>query len=379
MTSPNEYFSSPGQAQTSAGPSGSGRRFRRVAGELQAKKCETMDRLNESLQGKIDRTGPKATESIERCVDELTKFTDLPDNVFTTALERFHSHSTRTIFLRLNDENKLRWPKTGYMASSEVNAGIESNSGGESPGTPGTPGSNESDGAGWVAEIMTTPHQGRFFDNIRMTKPCFYALVDALTSRGLLPQGQTSRVTSIEEVALFMQTVGMHKRHRDNMERFQHSLETINRRFHRVLSALCAMAPELITPPNFTEPHPRVANNPDFYPFSRIASERWTGHWYLPGSPEWTNTISIEERPPSTERKYYLVDAGFANYQCFLAPYRGTRFSNDDIIFNEPDEDTLIDMDSFYHRGHPTNSEIEAQRTIRDSIAMQMWADKDPN
>ncbi|KAL0387580.1 UNVERIFIED_CONTAM: hypothetical protein Sradi_2639800 [Sesamum radiatum] len=85
------------------------RRFRRVAGELQAKKCETMDRLNESLQGKIDRTGPKATESIERCVDELTKFTDLPDNVFTTALERFHSHSTRTIFLRLNDENKLRW------------------------------------------------------------------------------------------------------------------------------------------------------------------------------------------------------------------------------------------------------------------------------
>ncbi|KAL0306146.1 UNVERIFIED_CONTAM: hypothetical protein Sradi_6031900 [Sesamum radiatum] len=150
--------------------------------------------------------------------------------------------------------------------------------------------------------------------------------------------------------------------------------------------------------------------------------------------------------------KYYLVDAGFANYQCFLAPYRGTRyhlpewrgqghryrtpqdmfnhahsrlrnviercfgvlkkrfpiiqwgmpsylqhhqvdiviacctlhnfirrFSNDDIIFNEPDEDTLIDMDSFYHRGHPTNSEIEAQRTIRDSIAMQMWADKHPN
>ncbi|KAL0375770.1 UNVERIFIED_CONTAM: hypothetical protein Scaly_0694600 [Sesamum calycinum] len=61
MTSPDEYFSSPGQAQTSAGPSGSGRRFRRVAGKLQAKKCEIMDRLNESLQGKIDRTSPKAT------------------------------------------------------------------------------------------------------------------------------------------------------------------------------------------------------------------------------------------------------------------------------------------------------------------------------
>ncbi|KAL0392222.1 UNVERIFIED_CONTAM: hypothetical protein Sradi_2445000 [Sesamum radiatum] len=286
------------------------------------------------------------------------------------------------------------------MASSEINAGIESNSGGESPGTPGTPGSNESDvpeefyafrdlicpelfrenmprntsalqGAGWVAEIMTTPHQGRFFDNIRMTKPCFYALVDALTSRGLLPQGL------------------------------------------------------------------------------RRSDGRDIGTCL--GPPSGPTPISIEESRLA-ERKYYLVDAGFANYQCFLAPYRGTRyhlpewrgqghryrnpqdmfnhahsrlrnviercfgvlkkrfpiiqwgmpsylqhhqvdiviacctlhnfirrFSNDDIIFNEPDEDTLIDMDSFYHRGHPTNSEIEAQRTVRDSIAMQMWADKHPN
>ncbi|KAL0408367.1 UNVERIFIED_CONTAM: hypothetical protein Sradi_1771100 [Sesamum radiatum] len=94
-----------------------------------------------------------------------------------------------------------------------------------------------------------------------------YALVDALTSRGLLPHNQTSRVIPIEEVALFMQIVGMHKRQRDNMERFQHSLETINRRFHLVLSALCAMAPELLTLSNFTDIHPKVANNPDFYPY----------------------------------------------------------------------------------------------------------------
>ncbi|KAL0431395.1 UNVERIFIED_CONTAM: hypothetical protein Sradi_0765500 [Sesamum radiatum] len=145
--------------------------------------------------------------------------------------------------------------------------------------------------------------------------------------------------------------------------------------------------------------------------------------------------------------KYYLVDTGFTNYQCFLAPYRETRyhlpewrgqgrryrtpqdmfnhahsrlrnvierafgvlkkrfpilqwgipnyllnhqvdiviacctlhnfirrFSNDDIIFNEPNGDTPQDMDSFYHREHPTMSKIEEQRTLRDSIAMQMWA-----
>ncbi|KAL2237143.1 UNVERIFIED_CONTAM: hypothetical protein Sindi_0906000 [Sesamum indicum] len=406
------------------------------------------------------------------------------------------------------------------MASSGVGGGLDSNSASESPGTPGTPGSNESDvpeefyafrdlicpelfrenvprntsslqGAGWVAEIMTTPHQGRFFDNIRMTKPCFYALVDALTSRGLLPHGQTSRVTSIEEVALFMQTVGMHKRHRDNMERFQHSLETINRRFHRVLSALCAMAPELITHPNFTNTHPRVANNLEFYPYFKDCVGAMDGTLVPAWVPQvdqnryrsrkgrlaqnvlaicdfdmnftyvhagWEGSAAdarVLDHAVSQDRnfpfppigKYYLVDAGFANYQCFLAPYRGTRyhlpewrgqgrryhtpqdmfnhahsrlrnviercfgvlkkrfpilqwgmpsylqnhqvdiviaccalhnfirkFSNDDIIFNEPDEDIQTDMDSFYHRGHPTTYEIEAQRNLRDSIAMQMWA-----
>ncbi|KAL0289359.1 UNVERIFIED_CONTAM: hypothetical protein Sangu_2617300 [Sesamum angustifolium] len=143
----------------------------------------------------------------------------------------------------------------------------------------------------------------------------------------------------------------------------------------------------------------------------------------------------------------YLVDVGLNNYQCFLAPYRGTRyhlaeyrrngrryripqdlfnhahsrlrnviercfgvlkkrfpilqwgmpsyllkhqvdlviacctlhnfirkFSHEDIIFNEPEDDIPPDMDAFYHRGHPTVTEIEAQRTLRDNIAMQMWA-----
>ncbi|KAL2226092.1 UNVERIFIED_CONTAM: hypothetical protein Sindi_1967900 [Sesamum indicum] len=315
---------------------------------------------------------------------------------------------------------------------------------------------------------MTTPHTGRFYDNIRMTKPCFYSLVDALTSRGLLPHGQTSRVSSIEEVALFMQTVGMHKRQCDNMERFQHSLETIHSRFHRVLSALCAMAPELITRPNFTDTHPSVATNSYFYPYFKDCVGAMDGSLVPAWVPQidqnqyrsrkgrlaqnvlaicdfdmnftyvyagWegsaadarvlNHAISQDPNFPfPPDGKYYLVDAGFTNYQCFLAPYRGTRyhlaeyrghgrryrtpqnlfnhahshlrnvieryfgvlkkrfpilqFSHDDIIFNEPEDEIPPDMDAFYHRGHPTVTELEVQRIFREKIAMQMWASYNP-
>ncbi|KAK4382324.1 hypothetical protein Sango_2882600 [Sesamum angolense] len=240
---------------------------------------------------------------------------------------------------------------------------------------------------------MTTPHQGRFFDNIRITKPCFYALVDALTSRGLLPQGQTSRVTSIEEVALFMQTVGL--RRSDGWDIGTCLGPRVDQ--HRLAQNVLAICDFDV---NFT------------YVYARWEGSAADAHVL-------DNAVSQDPNfsfPPIDEHcKYYLVDAGFANYQCFLAPYRGTRyhlpewrgqvgmpsylqhhqvdiviacctlhnfirrFSNDGIIFNEPDENTPIDMDSFYHRGHPTNSEIEAQSTIRDSIAMQMWADNHPN
>ncbi|KAL0412189.1 UNVERIFIED_CONTAM: hypothetical protein Slati_3808600 [Sesamum latifolium] len=64
MTSPDKYTSSPQRAQMYVGPSGSRRRVRRGMSEFQAKKCNTMDRLNESLQDKIDWLGPKATESL---------------------------------------------------------------------------------------------------------------------------------------------------------------------------------------------------------------------------------------------------------------------------------------------------------------------------
>ncbi|KAL0435196.1 UNVERIFIED_CONTAM: hypothetical protein Sradi_0227500 [Sesamum radiatum] len=244
------------------------------------------------------------------------------------------------------------------MASSFDEGSPEPNSASASPGTPGTPGSNESDvpeefhmfrdiicpelfrenvprntsllqGAEWIAEIMTTPHEGRFFDNIRMTKPCFYALVDALTSRGLLPHGQTSRVSSIEEVALFMQTVGMHKRQRDNMERFQHSLETI----HRLRRSYGWVIGTGMGPPcgrdSISIAEGGLAQNVlaicDFDMNFTYVYAGWEGS--AADARVLDHAVSHDPTFPFPPiGKYYLVDAGFTNYQCFLAPYRGTRY-----------------------------------------------------
>ncbi|KAK4413229.1 hypothetical protein Salat_2735500 [Sesamum alatum] len=106
----NEPFESfPTASGNDFASSSSGWWGKRHVNELQTKKRDTVDKVQESLQGKIERTGPKATEAIERCVEELSKFENLPDQIFTTALECFHCHTTRTMFLKLTENNKLCW------------------------------------------------------------------------------------------------------------------------------------------------------------------------------------------------------------------------------------------------------------------------------
>ncbi|KAL8524786.1 hypothetical protein ACS0TY_014411 [Phlomoides rotata] len=60
----------------------------------------------------------------------------------------------------------------------------------------------------------------RFYNNVKMSKQCFYALVDVLTSKGLLTQSPHAHVSVVEEVILFMRTIGMHHRQRDTWSVF---------------------------------------------------------------------------------------------------------------------------------------------------------------
>ncbi|XP_012839672.1 PREDICTED: uncharacterized protein LOC105960048 [Erythranthe guttata] len=236
----------------------------------------------------------------------------------------------------------------------------------------------------------------------------------------------------------------------------------------RVIKALNLLAIEVITPPNFNEIHPKIAEEPDFaffedaigaidgtlvpawVPASRRNAYRsrkshvsqnvlaicdfdlmftyvyagWEGS--ANDALVLRNAIANDPMFPFPPHgKYYLVDAGYTNYMCFLAPYRGCRrhieefnrgtramtgpnekrfpilawgmpsyrinrqvqmviascvlhnyirkFSRDDEIFNKELEPEDVDVDTFYHKGHPSQAMVQAQALFRDGIAHSLW------
>lgn len=124
-------------------------------------------------------------------------------------------------------------------------------------------------GNDWVREILRGS-DNRFYDNARMTKPCLYAFVEELMSRGGLIQGQNARVSVVEEVMLFMRIISMHHRQRNSGECFQHSLETIHRHIHRVLDSMLQIAPFYLVSPNFSVAPSKILQSTDFYPYFEV-------------------------------------------------------------------------------------------------------------
>ncbi|KAL8515753.1 hypothetical protein ACS0TY_014440 [Phlomoides rotata] len=124
-------------------------------------------------------------------------------------------------------------------------------------------------GNDWVGEILTGPDSS-FYRCARMTKPVFHALVDELLTRNLMHQSERARVSVVEKVMMFLRTVSRHLRQRISGERFQHSLDTVNRGVHEVINALVRLVPEYITPPNFNEIPPQVLNSEEFYPYFEV-------------------------------------------------------------------------------------------------------------
>ncbi|KAL0402367.1 UNVERIFIED_CONTAM: hypothetical protein Slati_4266600 [Sesamum latifolium] len=271
------------------------------------------------------------------------------------------------------------------MASTSEGASHDNDDSTGTPGTPGSPGSNDLDvpeefyyfrdlicphlfrenvprntsilqGEGWIAEIMSTPHAGRFYDNVRMTKLCFCALVDALSSRGLLPQGQTARdcigaIDGILEPAWAPQVY--QNRYRSRKDRIAQNVLAIcdfNMNFTYVYAGWEGSAADA-----------RVLDHAISQDSTFLSPQSVSIILLMSDS----RIINVSSR-----RIGVLVgDATLLRHQveiviacCTLHNFI-RRFSQDDQLFNELEDETTGDMDAFYHRGRPNVAEIEAQLT----------------
>ena len=74
-------------------------------------------------------------------------------------------------------------------------------------------------------------------DMFCMTLDLFYHLVDELKHHGYLKEGK-GRVEVQESVAIFLNIIGHNTRMWPVADRFQHSTETMDRKFRRVLRAV---------------------------------------------------------------------------------------------------------------------------------------------
>lgn len=84
-------------------------------------------------------------------------------------------------------------------------------------------------------------------DMFCMTLDLFYNLVDELKCHGYLKEGKGC-VDVHESVAIFLYIVGHNTRMRPVGDKFQHSTETIDRKFRRVLRVVHTYGQHLIKP-----------------------------------------------------------------------------------------------------------------------------------
>lgn len=123
-------------------------------------------------------------------------------------------------------------------------------------------------GADYVEGVLNHPSTTNFQNNYRMVPRVFRLLADILVAEG--GYKPTERVGVQEALCMFMKIVGHGETHRQVMDRFQHSGETVNSCFHGILDALCRLAPRIICPRHIEGIHPHIEGNPKYDPWFKV-------------------------------------------------------------------------------------------------------------
>ncbi|XP_048536130.1 protein ALP1-like isoform X4 [Triticum urartu] len=223
-------------------------------------------------------------------------------------------------------------------------------------------------GLDWVQETLARDTQ--CYNMFRVERPLFNRLHNTLVqSYGLK---STSKMTSVEALAMFLWIVGSPKSVRQAENRFRRSMETVSRTFNRVLTCLLKLAHDIIVPkdPTFSEVHPNL-ENPAFWPHFNdcigaidgthvnVVVDKSKRIPYLnrhnetsqnvlavcdfdmrftfvmsgwPGSAHdmrvFKDAITTHHQkfPHPLPGKYYVIDAGYPNRPGYLSSYRCTRY-----------------------------------------------------
>ncbi|KAL2232328.1 UNVERIFIED_CONTAM: hypothetical protein Sindi_1412800 [Sesamum indicum] len=190
-------------------------------------------------------------------------------------------------------------------------------------------------GSDWLSELLSG-HPDRIYNMLRMNKETFQNLRLFLKGKGILIDSQRTRVSVMESVAIFLQTVGLSERQRTSCEWFQHSLETISRHMKRVSRALNLLAPELISASvpvsmqnAYRSRHGDTSQNVmvvcDFDLMFTYVMARWEGS--ANDARVFMDCLNNDQNFPwPPNGKYYLVDSAYPDFPGFLAPYRQDRY-----------------------------------------------------
>ncbi|KAH9105084.1 hypothetical protein LEN26_014870 [Aphanomyces euteiches] len=198
----------------------------------------------------------------------------------------------------------------------------------------------------WVDEVLNG-NENTVVEMFRMPLETFRYLVRDVVSRGGLKP--TRDVSTEEQVAMFLFFAGQNASSRALQCRFQRSGETISRHIRLVLLAMRRMCSTYIKLPSDDAPvHPKIYNNPKFFPFFEDCRMAIDGTHILVTVPadmtsrfQSRKGITMNEGTAGDGKLYEaalnlglkpegslfdILDAGFALTTKALTPYRGTRY-----------------------------------------------------
>ncbi|XP_062111476.1 protein ALP1-like [Humulus lupulus] len=222
-------------------------------------------------------------------------------------------------------------------------------------------------GEDFVRELLGG-HERTCYELLRMDKNVFIELCTYLKQKEYIKDTREIKVE--EAVAIFLIIVGQNVGMRLIADRFQHSLETIDRHFHLTLKAICKLGQDIIRLTQSPVPS-HIVNSSKYYPWFQncigaidgthvsacVPTDKQVSYrgrknvvtqnvlcacnfemFFTFVSAGWEGTANDSrvfidaitqpkyKFPLPKEGEYYVLDSGFPCTKGFLPPYRGERY-----------------------------------------------------